>query len=233
MNGHHHHRHYRDPHFLAPLPKKQKGPYQLKVEEMAKVIYPNLRYLAEFMDKNDNTQSSCHPKCIILDVSADNKRLVETTEDHPDFNRILQDFNPEMTPSHTLFVLEDLSTSWIEYFGSRLNVDPHFFANHLRSSEYEHNNSKTNAYALPSARRGRNFFVLSYFKPILLHTKIGLYRTKITNFNALRRMTLRHVKNYESDSHEITIGLVTRLACYWHKEYGNNSWVGMFISLNT
>jgi len=179
------------------------------------------------MNDADDKQSRGHPNCTILQISMDNKRLIKTPEGNPEFGRILQDFNPEESPSQTLFVLEDLSTGWIEYFGSLLDIDPHFFANHLRSSEYEHNNNKTNAPALPSARRRRNFTVLSYFKPILLESECGLNKTEMRDFNVLRRMTLRHVKRQNSNVDEFTIGLVTRMVCYWNRVYtNNNSWVG-------
>jgi len=215
-NFRHHRRHcYQSP---SPEPDKPKGPYQLKTEELAEAAYPNLRYLKEFMDDANNRQSRGHPKCTILQISMDNKRLMKTPDDHPDFERVMKDFNPEHIPSQTLFMLEDLSTEWIEYFGSLLNIDPHFLANHLRSSEYEHNNNKTNAPVLFSARRLRNFTILSYFKPIILQSECGLNRTEMTDFNILRRMTLRN-----SDTDEITIDLVTRVVCYWHRFYTSNN----------
>lgn len=228
MPHHHPRRRYSPP----PEPKKPKGPYQRKVEEVSEVAYPNLRYLKNFMDETPTSQSRGYPSCMILQISSDNKQLIKTPQTHPEFNQILQQFAPEKKHSQTLFVLEDLSTLWIEYFGSLLSIDPHFFANHLRSSEYEHSNNKTNAPTLPSARRCRNFKVLSYFKPILLETQCELHKTEIRDFNVLRRMTLRHVKNRNSDTDEVTIGLVTRLVCYWQRIYSNGSWVGEWIPYN-
>ncbi|KAH6661966.1 hypothetical protein B0J14DRAFT_707890 [Halenospora varia] len=159
-----------------------------------------------------------------------NKVLVKTSNGHPNFNRIMKEFDPQNTPSQTLFMLEDLSTEWIEYFGCLLSIDPHFFANHLRSSEYEHNNNKTNAPVLPPARRHRNYTVLSYFKPIFLETECELHKTELTDFNILRRMTLRHVKGRKGDKDEITIALVTRMVCFWNKTWDNGSWVSVLLT---
>jgi hypothetical protein len=140
---------------------------------MAEAAYPNLRYLKEFMVDANHRQSRGHPKCTILQISMDNERLMKTPDDHTDFGRLMKDFNPEKIPSQTLSVLEDLSIGWIEYLGSLLKIDLHFFANHLRSSEYEHNNNKTNAPVLPSARHWRTFTALSYSKAILLQPEFG------------------------------------------------------------
>jgi hypothetical protein len=225
----HHHRHqHKHRSYSPPSRPKQKGPYQLKIEEMSEVAYPNLRYLKDFMDNEPDWQppNRGQPNCKILEISADNNQLIQTPHNHPDFDRIIREHDPERIPSQTLFILEDLSADWVEYLGSLLNIDPHFFSNHLRSSEYEHTNNKTNAQVLPSAKRCRNFTVLSYFKPILLESPCDLYKTEIRDFNVLRRMTLRHVKNRNSDTDEITIGLATRMVCYWHRLYDNGSWVG-------
>lgn len=109
---------------------------------MAEVAYPDLRNLRNFMDDGLKWQSRGHPSCTILQVSIDNKQLVKTPQSHPEFDRLLREFDPEKAPSQTLFILEDLSTDWIEYFGSLLDIDPHFFATHLRSSEYDIRNEK-------------------------------------------------------------------------------------------
>jgi hypothetical protein len=225
---HHRHQHKHRSYSPPPQPKKQKGSYQLKIEELSEVAYPNLRYLRDFMEDEPKWQppNRGQPICTILEFSADSRQLIQTPHNHPDFDRIARKLDPERTPSQTLFILEDLSTDWIEYLGSLLNIDPHFFANHLRSSEYEHTNNKTNAPVLPSARRCRNFTVLSYFKPIILESPGELYKTEIRDFNVLRRMTLRHMKNRNSDRDEITIGLATRMVCYWYRIYSNDSWVG-------
>jgi hypothetical protein len=227
MQNHHRHRHH---HYSpVPEPKPAKGPYQEQVEILAENGYPDLKYLRDFL-KGVVDQSRGQPKCTILQLAMDNKELVQVPGHDPEFARIVQGFNPVLKPSRSLFILEDLNTAWIEFLGDLLKIDPHFFASYLRSSEYEHNNNKTNAHALPSSRRQRKFTVLSYFKPIVLETPCGLFRTEITNYNILRRMTLRHVKKKKSDPDEITIGLVTRVACYWHFTYGNGSWVGQWSS---
>lgn len=162
-------------------------------------------------------------------MQRDNKQLVKTLHSQPDveIEQIIQELAPDTTASQMLFILEDLSTDWVEYFGSRLNIDPHFFVSHLRSSDiYEHDNDKSNAPVLPSARRRREFTSLTYFKPILLQTDCELYHGEIRDFNVMRRMTLRHEKNGDSGAYGTTIGLATRMVCYWNRFYSNGSWVG-------
>jgi len=68
MHHHHHQRHRYSP---PPEPKKPKDPYQLKIEEMAEVAYPDLRNLRNFMDDGLKWQSRGHPSCTILQVSID------------------------------------------------------------------------------------------------------------------------------------------------------------------
>lgn len=166
MNSRRPHYHRKQSHHSSSLnshskPARVKGPYEVRVKKMASNGYANLQYLSEFMEGENQ-----HPaRCTIIQISEDHKVFAKTNDSDPEFPRIIDQFvSPDSLRGQTLFVVEDLSTAWIEYLGYHLNIDPHFFATHLRNSEFEHRRNTSNASTLPSTRRLRQYTCLCFFE---------------------------------------------------------------------
>lgn len=72
----------------------------------------------------------------------------------------------ESVPNARIYIVEDLSTKVIEAFGSRFNIDPHFFRSHV--NDYMWNTVAGDAVErrdLDVVCRRRSHFMLQYLRP--------------------------------------------------------------------
>ena len=124
-----------------------------------------------------------------------------------------------------LIILEDLSRDWIEKIGQLFDIDPMFFAGHVRISEWEHQDDRTDAQRLPSSRKDAHFIRLRYSETVCLNRRFEpTARAKIKSFNVFRRMRFRYpTRDYENGQ---PLGLVNRMVSYWWQVGDNGDWDG-------
>jgi hypothetical protein len=128
----------------------------------------------------------------------------------------------------SLYIVEDLSADVIEELGAAFDIEPQFFAEHLRDVEWEHHDNKSNAMMLPSVRHSARYWTLHYLEPIALGEYKPSKRTKL-DMNVLRRIEFRtpykdRIGGYKS------IGLVHRVLSFWYKIYDGGFFEGMLFA---
>ena len=68
----------------------------------------------------------------------------------------------DLPTSSRLYILEDITNTYMEAFGSHFNLDPSFFARHLRSTVFERSQEATESSPLPSFNDSSNTYCIWY-----------------------------------------------------------------------
>lgn len=120
-----------------------------------------------------------------------------------------------------LYVVEDLSRDVIELLGTKLDIDPLFFREHI--NDYTWYNTRDPWVELPDldiVSRSRPYFRLTYMQPRYFKTQES-YKEAIRqagHFNVLRRLDvdLEHTSRF--DKEEATVALVRSKVSLWIRE---------------
>jgi hypothetical protein len=181
------------------------GPYHQGIKNLIDAGYSNLKFLEErVMQKPDHKDATC----TILRFSLDGSLESHCDASDSDFKRTLAG------NSRRLFILEGVSQELVEKLGSALDIEPEFFANHLRSTTWEHHDDRSDSRMLPSIRKQAKFWTLEYFECIRLNEKYRLGRNRLTPFTPIfRRLFIRNPDKDRKDRY--SIGLVSRFVSYW------------------
>ncbi|KAL9110779.1 MAG: hypothetical protein Q9227_004771 [Pyrenula ochraceoflavens] len=120
-----------------------------------------------------------------------------------------------------LFV-EDLTRQLIETLGSKLNIDPVFFALHLSDDGF----NRSSLGALPSARNNRRFINIKYQQVVAM----GGLATPITKRIQITRNTNVYRKVTALPSWEdVTIGLIECHFSIHYTSFTNGTWLGIML----
>jgi len=128
--------------------------------------YPDLRYLHDFLERKTTHKG----RAVLLEFYKDDGQMwkVDRTDfkDDGELKNNLQ--NPgKKDCNHRLYLLEDLSSLYVEAFGSHFWMDPFLYASQERSnwvSSREQSLGMT--YRLPSAQKRDSIFSLRYYEMI-------------------------------------------------------------------
>jgi hypothetical protein len=154
--------------------------YARTIHDLAEKGYGNLKYLDTFMKEHHDHES----KCTVRNFSPSFK--VE-----PFHISSQRKASRDMVGKYrSLYIVEDLSADVIEELGAAFDIEPQFFAEHLRDVEWEHHDNKSNAMMLPSVRHSARYWTLHYLEPIALGEYKPSKRTKL-DMNVLRRIEFR------------------------------------------
>lgn len=196
------------------------GPYQTMVEDRSQRGFPFLKYLVEFMHVEGMRKRG---ECTLLRFYGHDRP--PSRKDTPS-REDLKNLSPDgERVTGRLIILEDLSSNWIEKIGWLFGIDPMFFAGHVRISEWNPRNDRTDAQRLPSSRKEAQFIRLRYSEIVLLDRCFEpTVRAQITSFNVFRRMRFRYpTRDYQTDK---PLGLVNRMVSYWWDMKDNGEWEG-------
>ncbi|PVI03991.1 hypothetical protein DM02DRAFT_726099 [Periconia macrospinosa] len=192
--------------------QQHRPSYHTFVESLIRSGYTNLKYLDQDILHDRYVFEA---NCTIVQFGHDGAITEPRTACEADFIP-----NPTGT-QRRLFILQGECTSLVNQIGEALDIEPEFFADHIRAVTWEHHNDKTNNPMLPSVRRGAHFWTLQYFEPIQLEGHFGLSRTQFRHGGLLRRMIIR---NPDKDHRKAcSVGLVTRFMSFWHRADDNGS----------
>lgn len=117
-----------------------------------------------------------------------------------------------------LFVVEDLSRDMIELFGSKFNIDPHFFRSHV--NDYMWNtvaSNKTEPIDLDVVSRQRTHFMLQYLRPRYYRSESQFVQaTRDTGrFNVLRQLDSDRSRKYLMDGEGAAVCLMRAKLSLW------------------
>ncbi|KAI2638907.1 hypothetical protein GGS26DRAFT_362108 [Hypomontagnella submonticulosa] len=127
--------------------------------------------------------------------------------------------NETATPNATrLYVVEDLSRDVIEHLGSKLDIDPQFFREHI--NDYTWYNVRDPWVELPDLNivsRTRPYFRLTYIQPRYFGTLDSLKRARkqAGRFNVLRRLDEDNDHGSLFDDNNAMVALVRSKASLW------------------
>src|SRR4051794_10995071 len=118
-----------NPHLMFP-------PYRQLLRSLC-LGSPHLDYLDIFMDKRH------HENCriAVLDFGVGSNDMVKCVKSSfapgclTNVQHFLNDFTSDGLPHRRLFLVEDLTTEVIEALGFKFNINPAFFAGHIRVTE--------------------------------------------------------------------------------------------------
>lgn len=149
--------------------------------------------------------------CTVLTLTEDEALEANRAATDEDFA------SPSKCNFNRAFVIEGLSSDVVEKAGSTFDIEPEFFASHLRATTWEYYDGRSNAMPLPSIRKQSNFWTLEYWECVQL---IGTYRLGSARLRPhepiFRRMFIRSPCGYGVK--KFTVALVNRFVSYWESE---------------
>lgn len=136
-----------------------KSEYIGRISLQAQNSRPDLRLLRDELQRQGTAETSSPGRVVVLEISKDgteHQRLDGLTK--------LEDYwKPKSaTPMSRMYILEDITAPYVEAFGSHFDLDPSFFAQHLRNSSYESSRDATDTSPLPSASRSTMSYCIWY-----------------------------------------------------------------------
>lgn len=219
------------------------GPYLRKIKYLARNGWPQLRYLADFLDcstvpikgkvlvPEDRAErcSRCHVAIIDL-LRNDNLRIREFHAVEELSRYIESDPWEDKCGNTRLFVVEDLSTSVIELLGGMFNLDPNFFRSHisdytwfnLRDPWYEHP-------TLPSRASASPFFTLRHIRPHYFRDTASAERARrrVGGYNVLRRIDFDKSHSWADRPGSCVGSVRSSTSCYIRpREEADQGWLG-------
>ncbi|OTB09088.1 hypothetical protein M426DRAFT_18472 [Hypoxylon sp. CI-4A] len=131
---------------------------------------------------------------------------------------------PAAPGSTRLYVVEDLSRDVIEHLGSKLDIDPLFFREHI--NDYTWYNTRDPWVELPDldiVSRSRPYFRLMYMQPRYFKNPESFRRAQkqAGRFNVLRRLDVDNEHESLFDDKSATVALVRSKASLWIRPASN------------
>ncbi|RYP47384.1 hypothetical protein DL768_006552 [Monosporascus sp. mg162] len=183
------------------------GSYREWIKSLIDSGYPNLKFLDDKIMQNPERQDTT---CTILSFSHDGDLQGACSASETDFNKAT------VGKSRRLFILEGLSKEFIEKLGSALDIEPEFFAAHLRATTWEHHDDRSDAVTLPSIRKQTKSWTVQYLECIRLNRKYRLGRTRLIPCkHEFRRLFIR--SPHRDQTAYYSVGLVNRFVSFWEK----------------
>ena len=178
---------------------KLKGSYKAFVTARANRD-PSLRSLSDFLTEESTTRDDCSGIC--LDIPIGNHPPTRRLIDSRKVAALLDNkWGNDSKICGRILIVEDLCQSMVEALGSRLNIDPLFFASHMDTNEINMAASRSSVATLPSTTRSHNFLNLHYHRVINIEER----KTKETLF---RDMNIRRKVQIIPQNNGLSIGLV-------------------------
>ncbi|KAF2000660.1 hypothetical protein P154DRAFT_619907 [Amniculicola lignicola CBS 123094] len=193
--------------------------YHEWIKELIGSGYSNLKFLDErVMQKPDHGDATC----TILRFSENGVLESSGLVSDADFDK------STVGKSKRLFILEGITQTYVEKLGSMLDIEPEFFAGHLRSVTWEHYDDRSDAVMLPSVRKQTKFWTLEYFECVRLDGKFRLGRTRLLPFMPIfRRLFIRNP--YMDQKEKYSVGLASRLISFWEQSSSNGNFDAVLL----
>ncbi|KAI0386594.1 hypothetical protein F5Y04DRAFT_241833 [Hypomontagnella monticulosa] len=217
-------------------------PYLKHIKSLSKA-WPHLHYLAEWMEvstsptkwqlirglahqdlKKLRDSRASRTKVAVVDFVS-----VQKTPDVKhiiDPGRLAECLNETATPNATrLYIVEDLSRDVIEHLGSKLDIDPQFFREHI--NDYTWFNVRDPWVELPDLNivsRTRPYFRLTYMQPRYFKSQASFQEAQkqAGRFNVLRRLDEDNEHSSLFDDSDAVVALVRSKASLWIRSAREN-----------
>jgi hypothetical protein len=171
----------------------------------SKLRCPNLGYLSKFLSESTSLGTG---RITVLNISSERRFHEQAIFQLDDLSKFLSDINNDKSTAHVLLV-EDLTRASINALGSHFDLNPIFFANHLRYPQagIEGPDGLSSAFPqmLPSIANKAPYFMFEYVQPLgFLRPSHGVPRRlrALSNMLALSvswKLVLRSVLHMSED----------------------------------
>ncbi|KAI1418700.1 hypothetical protein F5Y13DRAFT_5301 [Hypoxylon sp. FL1857] len=220
----------------------KERPYLKHIKSSSRA-WPHLRYLAQWMEITTSPTKwqllSKLPSQKLDDVREERARRTEIAaidfvsgQPAPTIQHITSPealagcLDKPAAPGATrLYVVEDLSRDVIEHLGSKLDIDPLFFREHI--NDYTWYNTRDPWVELPDldiVSRSRPYFRLMYMQPRYFKTEesFQMAQKQAAKFNVLRRLDADNKHTSPFDDESATVALVRSKASLWIRPASNS-----------
>lgn len=219
------------------------SPYTRKIKFLAKNGWPQLRYLADFLDcstvpvkqkalvTEDRKERLTRLHIAVLDITPGSDLNVNEFHSANELIHFL-DSHPwnDTIGNVRLFVVEDLSRTSIELLGSRFNLDPAFFRSHI--CDYTWYNIRDPWFempTLPSRAKKNPYFTLRHLRPQYFRDAESAQRAKrwVGRFNVLRRIDFDKSKSWADNPGSCVGSVRACTSCYIRpQQEADQGWLG-------
>jgi hypothetical protein len=187
--------------------------------------YPNLinleRHLPKFTDR----------KCRVREIYIPQSRQTEPEfTDAQDLRDHLSKRQPNVAGQCRVYVLENLDNDFMAVFGQHFNIDPTFFATHVRTTTWEGSPYGNNTPKLLRLRDPKRSFILRYSELRLFDQDIKGKKLFDSKGRGKYQESLRYIVTpSESDYLQQfwKVGLARRCVSLWSKENSIDCWDGI------
>jgi hypothetical protein len=185
--------------------------YRKLVKDMC-LRYPNLEYLSYELNEAPRGRDPCG-KAMALELHQDSVQ----TPQPMDPEKLKEYLDERDATTSTLIVLEDIATDFVEILGLHLDVNPFFFAKHLRTTNWVRGVAKSEAMPPPSICDYSRSFSLQYPDLYVFDgpERDELRATKVySKGNVFRRIAFPGATKEAFDG----VGVISRRISFWSSD---------------
>jgi hypothetical protein len=207
------------------------GPYLDHIKRLSKKGHPDLKYLWSELDRQNGVTHAERSRVIVLEYPTKGATVSPRKEQFGTSKALKEYLNGTSdTSCNHLYILEDISTDYVEAFGSQFSIEPSFWAQHLRMTDRETSKTAGIVSALPSIKSLDTSFSLIYPEYTIIdepadefteELRIRSAKSLFANCNLYRKITLiRPGEFYDG------VAVVNRRASFWSRVNPSGSWDG-------
>jgi hypothetical protein len=205
----------------AFVPSKPQ-PYLDLVTQLSLDGHTELRYLRNELWRAQGTSHAERSRASVLELSTGrpvHKHFCSSI----DLKKYLTSSDQEA--QNRLYILEDISTNYVEAFGSHFSIEPSFWARHLRTTRWETSTTAGKVSSLPSMRSGCHSWSLMYLEATYLEgPDLGKFHCPTALFadtNLYRQVVMVQPGPFYDG-----IATVCRRASFWSRKNPAGGWDG-------
>jgi hypothetical protein len=203
-------------------PKPQ--PYLDLIKRLSEKGHPDLKYLWSELSRQNGTLHAERSRAVVLEYS-----ITDAAPQQVPFatSRALETYlgTTYSNSCNRLYILEDISSNYVEAFGSQFSIEPSFWAEHLRTVEWETSKTAGIATTLPSVKSLNASLSLMYPEYTIiddtekprLQAATGLF----ADCNLYRTVAMNHPGDFYNG-----VAKVNRRASFWSRGNPDGSWDG-------
>ncbi|KAE9971449.1 hypothetical protein EG328_005554 [Venturia inaequalis] len=218
-------------HFPGFKPNKSHIPtdhseYIDRISLQAQNSRPDLRFLQDEFQRQRTAKTSSPSRLAVLEITKDETKHRELGGLHK-----LEEYweREPQTSLSRLYMLEDITASYVGAFGSRFNLDPSFFARHLRNTSYESSRDAADTSPLPSASRSTQSYCIWYPETVVFSgedLEVEEWETSyFCHCNLYRQISFVRGPG-RGDS---KVGTIMRKMSVFVKDLGADVWEGLIV----
>lgn len=203
------------------FPPKSR-PYVDLVERLSVSGHTELRYLRNELRRAQGTSHAERSRASVLELST-GRPVHKPFHSSIDLENYLTSSVQE--PQNRLYILEDISTNYVEAFGSHFSIEPSFWARHLRTTNWETSTTAGKVTPLPSMKKDGDIWSLVYVEATYLEgTRLGKFHCRTGLFadtNLYRQVNMIQPGRFYDG-----VATVCRRASFWSRTNSDGSWDG-------